>query len=637
MKIILRFSAAIAILFSLPAIELPAQFFYGQILISTREADLAKKNLVADLYTTDISKPKPVILIQTPYDKSFYRKTDLGNIGDRSGASVPFDSTKYNYVVVDWRGFYANTSADIPGKNRGEDGYDIVEWIAVQSWCNGRVGTWGGSALGQIQFQTAALKPPHLVCCAPFIKDFKTKYGDFYYGGAYRKEHVQSLVKLGFTTEQLILSHPSKDALWTLIENQSDLAKDVSVPMFLCSGWFDHFPGDVLRAFSDLKSKSDVSVRAKHKLLFGPYTHMGVGSNEQGILSYPSAEKIPTQLGLEFFNFYLSQEENAWEGRPNVQYYQMGENSWKTADSWRSVPTSEQRLYLREHGELSFEPPPINIKEVPPDTLIADPRNPVPTIGGSRFQPFKLAVKNGPQDNQSLLLRKDILSYSTETLTTPLVVAGSMKLHLIVQSRTRDADVSVRLCDVYPDGRWVILSQGILRLRYRNSFSSPTLLDTANAEEVTIELQDLAQTFLVGHKLGLIVSGSNDPMFDVNLNNGGELYKAGDTITSRVLISSTNATPSKFVFGTNTPSNSVESTDGESRVSIYPNPSRESIIVSFRVVDHSAVFVRIYNSLGTTMKEVKIENGSALISIADLPVGLYCVKVGEHSGWFLRE
>ena len=134
-----------------------AQIF-KDISIPTRVTDAAKKNLLADVYGSDSTTPKPVILIQTPYNKGLYRLA-LGTLGGQSGAGIPYDTTKFNYVMVDWRGFYANKDADITPYNRGLDGYDIVEWIATQPWCNGKVGTWGGSAFSPTSRSTPCRTP----------------------------------------------------------------------------------------------------------------------------------------------------------------------------------------------------------------------------------------------------------------------------------------------------------------------------------------------------------------------------------------------------------------------------------------------------------------------------------------------
>ena len=157
------------------------QLEYISLSIPTRDGKL----LAADLYYSD-SFPlcKPVILIQTPYNKNYYR---LATIPGLPGDTMFPVSEYYNYVILDWRGFSGSSDASEVGYDRGLDGYDAVEWIAGQDWCDGNVGTWGSSALGYIQYLTARHQPPHLKCCTPQVKNIKIRYDIYYYGGDYRK------------------------------------------------------------------------------------------------------------------------------------------------------------------------------------------------------------------------------------------------------------------------------------------------------------------------------------------------------------------------------------------------------------------------------------------------------------------
>jgi putative CocE/NonD family hydrolase len=206
---------ALSLLFLILCISQGTARIYYPITIPMRDG----KSLAADLYTSDSNMAKPVILVQTPYNKDLYRLAI--NLPPQAGGTFPYDSLHYNYVILDWRGFYGSKSATVAGYDRGLDGYDAVEWIAAQRWCDGKVGTWGGSALGAIQFMTAKPHPPHLVGCVPLIKDYKTTYGDFYYGGDYRREHVTTLQALGLTDTTLILAHPTNDLLWQATERLS--------------------------------------------------------------------------------------------------------------------------------------------------------------------------------------------------------------------------------------------------------------------------------------------------------------------------------------------------------------------------------------------------------------------------------
>ena len=578
------------------ALQLPAQprTSFLSIAIPTRD----NKTLAADLYALDTTKALPVILIQTPYNKNFYR-TRVG-VPEAGGASFPYDSLHYNYVVVDWRGRFGSKDAEVAGYDRGLDGYDVVEWIAQQKWSNGKVGTWGGSALGQIQFQTARLHPPHLVCSVPLIKDFKIKYSDYYYGGVFRKEHVESLAKLGFLGVQTILDHPTNDLVWRVVENNSNYPDEIAVPMLLISGWFDHFPDDVLRAFYDLREKSATSVRAQHKLLMGPWLHTEVGKAEQGQLTFPNSVGVPDSMALRFFDYYLRNIPNGYERDPVMRYYQMGTNDWRVTNDWFALNSATTPLYLQAGGLLSLIKP---AGSMAPDSFRYDPRRPSPAVGGSRFNPFDPTTPVGPQDlRQSVESRSDVLIYSTPVLDKSWVINGAIKVDLFVASNRRDTDFAVRLCEVYPDGRSMILTQGIRRMRFRNSYTNEELLTPGQVYQVTVELQNLALTVLPGHRLRIDITSSDYPHFDINLNNGGALYVAGDTLiatnyvyhdairSSRVLLPMAAVTSLRELTSASPASFQLEQN--------FPNPFNPATAIRFTLPQQEYVTLKIFDASG---------------------------------------
>jgi len=608
-------------------------FAYYPINIPTRVSNPDKKYLSADLYSNDTTNPKPVILIQTPYNKNFYRIPN--NIPGINGSNFNFDTIDYNYIVVDWRGFYGSKSADSALYNRGLDGYDIIEWIANQKWSNGKVGTWGGSALGMIQFQTAAEQPPHLVCAAPYIKDFLTKYEDYYCGGVFRKEHTESLEKLGFVNVNLILSHPDKDIYWNYIENNSDLSSKIKIPMLLVTGWFDHYPSEVIRAFDDLSKKSDISVINTHKLIIGPWLHTSLGIEKQGILNYPNAADIPNNYGKQFLDYYLLNAKNDWILKPKINYYQMGDsnlggNVWLTADDWKNIKRKYDTLFINDEKKLLSSPPPPKMSPVPyyPDTIIFNPKDPSPTIGGSRFNPFDKTIPLGPQDlSNTVENRNDVLVFSTPVLTQDIKLNGRINLVLYISSDKEDTDFGVRLTDVYPDGESIILTQGIQRARFRTNLNKEILLNPGNIDSINFSLDDIANTFHKGHRLRIDVTSSNYPMFDINLNNGKQLYKAGDTLTATNLIYHSDKYSSRIivpVLDEQTDIAKINTTINEDDIKFYPNPASDFIHIS-----SSSDFknVSIFNIIGDIVCSNNISSRECIFNINNLPVGVYFIRI----------
>ena len=595
---------------------------YDSIQIPVRDG----KWLAADVYLNDTMIAKPAILIQTPYNKNRYRSA----VGVES--LFPYDSAHYNYVILDWRGFYGSESAAVPGYDRGLDGYDAVEWISQRPWCNGKVGTWGPSALALIQFLTAKHRPPHLICSVPLVRDFKVKYSDFYYGGDYRKEHVENMERLGFVTEESITAHPSYDVFWQVLEVTNDYPESLAVPMLLISGWYDHYPPDVIRAFYDLRSRSEVSVRSKHKLIIGPWLHSGIGELNQGVLQYPNAVGISDPVSQCFFDFYIRNIQNGYEQEPVIRYYLMGTNEWRITSDWYSESNAVDTLYLRGGGLLSSNSATDSASY---DSLMYDPRNPSPTVGGSRFTPFEPQTPVGPQDQRdSVESRGDVLVYTTPVLTSDLVVAGSVKILLYVSSNRKDTDFSVRLCDVYPDGRSLIVTQGIRRMRFRNSYSAESLMVPGEIYVDTVILSNFALTFLPGHRLRVDVSSSDYPMFDINLNNGDSLYRPGDTLVATNYVYHNVAYSSKILL----PSIKVGIEENlnvkaqSSKLNIGQNPFCKSTVISYEISERSEVSLRVYDITGREIKRLvdnmqEAGHYSINLDMEGYSEGLYFIKL----------
>ena len=156
-----------------------------------------------------------------------------------------------------------------------------------------------------------------------------------------------------------------------------------------------------------------------------------------------------------------------------------------------------------------------------PDVYLSNPLRPVPTVGGQVILPGGNAI--GPRDQCTVELRDDVLVYSTLVLDRPVEVIGPIELRLFVASSARDTDFTGKLVDVYPDGRAMILTEGILRARYRTSMTEPELLEPDAIYELRLDLWATANVFLPGHHIRLEVASSNFPRFARNSNTGGEI------------------------------------------------------------------------------------------------------------------
>jgi len=590
------------------------------------------KKLAVDIYIPDggTGTAYPVILVQTPYNRQAYRVIGLPLAGNDVAGS------HYAFVIADWRGFFGSMDANVMGYERGKDGYDLVEWIATQPWSNGRLGTWGPSALGKIQFQTAKTRPPHLVCCVPLVASPQFEYQEYYPGGVYRTEYVEQLDALGFGISTFIKPYPTYDNIWQFIFEPTGWYPDsIAVPMLMIGGWYDHGTVGILEMYNALRTNAAIPVRDDQFLLMGPWAHGGfgpvqVGSAQQGELFYYEADGWSDSLALSFLDHYLDQTDSTWNSAPFVKYFQMGSNEWMEATEWPVTDVAPYQLYFHPGGGLYAEMPFLTGDF---GIITYDPADPSPTIGGATL---RQDLEQGPYD-QSLLVesRNDLLKFSSVALGQDVVMRGKSKVHLFVSSDRKDTDFAVRLTDVYPDGRSMLLAEGIRRLRFRDGFRPA---DTAVAVpgtlyEIEIELPDVANTFLAGHRIRVDVSSSNYPRYDCNLNNGLAMYTAGDTLIAitYVYINPANASyvelPLMNYFG-----GQPEHPQPLTEPVISPNPASTYFDINYPFPAGEKREVSLFSMNGACVYQQTIPQGAdhLRVDISGWATGVYYLRDHEH-------
>ncbi len=580
------------------------------------------KFLAADIYLPNSdSLTRPTILIQTPYQKNFYH-----GLGLPLEVGFNINTSPFNFVIVDWRCFYGSAAACTTSVNRGQDGYDVVEWIAQQPWSNDSTGTWGPSALGIIQFQTAKENPPHLTCCVPIVAGMRSGYQRYYPGGVYRTEYVQMLDALGYGLSTLILAHTVKDVYWTVAESTTFYPTSINVPMFMIGGWYDHATEEVLESFEGIRTQSATAVRSQQKLLMGPWTHNASSSAplQVGELDYPQAQNVSDSLARKFFDYYLLNATNGWNARPVVEYFQMGENTWNNDSSLNTSGMTNYNLYFHSNGGLD-----LNVPSSTTDfqNINYDPHDPSPTIGG----PTLLNTLNqGPYDQAPVVeSRNDLLTFTTAPLSQDVVMRGRPTAHLKVSSDKLDTDFSLRLTDVYPDGSSMLVLDGIRRMRFRTGY---TATDTSDISSGTIYPLDVdlfansAITFLAGHKIRVDVTSSNYPRFDCNLNNGQTMYVAGDTLTASNTVYMNGTNSSYITLPLENFPDEINEVNSESGLFIYPNPAKEWFEISgLRLEINSRI--TLIDVLGKETYSTILTTSNTKLQTQDLQGGIYFLRI----------
>ena len=340
---------------------------------AAREVEIPMRDgavLAADLYLPSRAGRHPTVLIQTPYNKRFFggplsgvvREGGAAGRGSAADALALLDREHYAYVVVDWRGFFRPRAAQAEARRgswrRGLDGFDCVEWIARQEWSDGKVGTWGGSALGKQQLDTAAEKPPHLVCCVPLIASMGQDYESYYEGGVAVEAHVEELGGLGFGVSGRVGRAARPDQpVWRFVRERTYRPEAVGVPSLFITGWWDNYPDQVIATFEDVAQRGGPGA-AQSKLLVGPWDHVSVGLAKQGDLSFPGAAGESGRAAKAFLDFWLrGEKDNGWKETPRVRYWRIGGEGWHAVDSWSTAPRETTRLHVAGAGRLGAAAP----------------------------------------------------------------------------------------------------------------------------------------------------------------------------------------------------------------------------------------------------------------------------------------
>ena len=474
-------------------------------------------HLATDVYDL-LLRPAPhgTILLRTPYDKD-----DLAILG------FLFSIIGWPVVIQDMRGRYASEGNDTVYQNSHTDGPDTLAWIADQSWSNGKIATAGPSALGINQYFMAGANPPNLACQFIMVATPNLHKHAIYQGGQFRKGLVEGWLSgqgSTYVLEEILENENYSLDFWTNV-SLDDNWQDVNVPAIHLGGWYDIFLQGITEGYQGYQHLGGPGALGKSKLIIGPWTHDGYIERNQGDLVYPM-----NSLGfwsLKMFRAmilqYTMDHPDAFDSWPTVSYYVMGDvdkqfapgNEWRYAEDW-PIHDSEMSWYFHNDGELSTSPP----DQSEPMSYLYDPIDPVPTIGGQN-----LNLDRGPYDQTSAEERDDVLVFTSTILEEPYEATGPIKARLFVSSNCPDTDFTVKLTDVYPDGRSMLITDGILRMRNRNGVDHWEFMESGEIYEVEVDLWSTSYIWNMGHKIRVSVSSSNYPRFLNNPNTADAIYQ----------------------------------------------------------------------------------------------------------------
>jgi len=496
----------------------------------------------------------PALLYRTPYGKQFaLREYKTFEKAVARGYAV---------VVQDVRGRYASDGEFVAYQNEGRDGYDSIEWVAKQSWCDGNVGTFGLSYPGAVQWLAAVENPPHLKAMVPAMT-FSTPRNFYYSGGVFdgswldwiwmniapdirrrknlvgpktyeeaaqswKREHerLQNFLPLRdlpdlknvapFYYEWL--SHPPADPWWDWAELRGNYGR-VQAAVLNLSGWYDeaYGPDGATTNFNGLLAARKGDKNSRTRTIIGPWTHGGQEKTRAGEREFgPSAAIDYDELILRWMDRYVRGVENGVDREKSVRIFVMGKNVWRDEDAWPLARAKAQTYYLRsESNSARFA----RLNQTAPDRagsyneFISDPSYPV-------ADPYDAY---GAHDYRSLAGRKDVLVYDSDPLLADTEVTGPIHAEIYVSADTPDFDLWVRLLDIAPDGAaFNLMGPGldVLRASYRNEKLQPELLSAGEIYKLSLDRMLTSNVFRAGHQIRIQISGAFFPHFSRNLQSG---------------------------------------------------------------------------------------------------------------------
>lgn len=555
---------------------------FAQLLLAQNKSKVPATNLL-DLavpmrdgvrLATDVFLPAatgrwPTVLVRTPYSRH-----SPGIRGYRT-----FVQRGYALVVQDLRGRWGSQGTYGLMTQEAPDGNDTINWIASQPWSNGRVAMAGSSYMGVVQWWAAIESNSHLKAFSPMFSG-DDEYTDRYDspGGALQLGHrllwlaenfpvvpglppavstyidhlplrtadvaaTQKTLKLW----QLALDHPSFDSFWQQQSLRNSL-KRVSAPVLSFGGWFDVYAASDLDAFARL-AKANKPVET----WIGPWGH-------NPALRFPTRDFGPQAVvairskQLDWFDHWVKKPNvPPQDAEPGILHiFVMGPDVWRKEREWPLARTHYTPLYLASYGHansaagdglLTWQLP----RKSKTDGFTYDPRTPVPTVGGAVCcEPA--AFPPGPLDQSSNEKRQDVLVYTSPPLSEEIEVTGLVRTILYVSTSANDTDFTAKLVDLQPDGKPLLVTDGIQRLRYRLSENAPVFVKRNQAYQISVDTGVTSYVFAARHRIRLEVSSSNFPRFDRNMNSPGPNADQSKPLKARQTIFHQKGYPSAIIL-----------------------------------------------------------------------------------------
>ncbi|MGC1951755.1 MAG: CocE/NonD family hydrolase [Gammaproteobacteria bacterium] len=561
------------------------------VLIAMRDGVVLR----ADVFRADNADASPALVIRMPYNKAAPRYHPYFD---------PVRVVRQGYAVVwqDCRGTMFSEGDFYPVVAEAEDGYDTLEWVASQPWCNGQIGMYGLSYHGLTQLAAASAQSPHLKAMFPAMVGHGLR-DLLYRGGAFQLHlalflsfHLSLLASArdavrGHDTRKSAealthafdnleayakclplkglavlretgranyyfdwLDHPDNDEYWV---NAEFAPYDrITLPAYLATGWYDVQLHGTLANYLGMKAcGGSKTARREIKLLIGPWIHSVELSQQVGELNFglraAGAGIDYTGIQLRWFDRWLKGRNNGITAEAPVRLFVMNENVWRNEEEWPLARTQYTPYYLHSDGQANTLDGNGRLDREPPgkercDTYAYDPAMPVATHGGAMLT-FSGAGA-GALDQRAVHSRPDVLVYTSAVLGEEVEVTGPITLKLFAASTARDTDFTAKLEDVWPSGQSYLIADGIIRARYRLGDKRPDSLEPGEVYEFIIDLGATSNLFKAGHRIRVSIASSNFPKYDRNPNTGHAFGESSALTVARQTIFHDHRSPSHVVL-----------------------------------------------------------------------------------------
>jgi putative CocE/NonD family hydrolase len=547
--------------------------------------------LYSDIYRPKGDGPFPVVLMRIPYEKEQAESATYAH---------PSWYAAHGYVLViqDCRGRWRSEGEWNPFFNEASDGHDAVQWAAALPGTTGKVGMYGASYVGATQMLASTRAPSGLGCICPAITSSEYYEGWTYEGGALHlaftenwsmflstdtarragvpevnrrlalaaaqsHEWYQYLPLKQFPPHAASglgkyffdwLEHQSYDDYWQTVSIERHYPR-INVPGLHIGGWYDIFLHGTLRNYAGITAQGAGAARGGQRMLIAPWFHHPWSPQTGEVNFGPTAgSRIVDETQIRFYNWILKGQDDGISQEPPVKLFVMGENVWRGEQEWPLKRAVNTPYYfhsdgfanaLTGDGTLSAQAP----GEEPHDVYTYDPRSPSVSRGGHSCC-FESLTPQGAYDQRPVETWKDTLCYTSEPLAAPLEVTGPVSVTLWAASSALDTDWVARLVDVYPDGRAINLTEGILRARFRDGLDRPSLLERDTIYQYSINLRGTSNVFLPGHRIRVDIASSSFPHWDRNPNTGQALGDAtlSDVVTATQTVFHDGGRPSHITL-----------------------------------------------------------------------------------------